>query len=94
MIQTNDNFNSYISLSIYISINFFKVTYQNLFRLFPKLSGMTGTALTDAEELAETYQLKGSVYRYTSFPFYIIYLYVICKLLLSIHLSICIYIYY
>jgi len=35
-----------------------KVTYQNLFRLFPKLSGMTGTALTDAEELAETYQLK------------------------------------
>jgi hypothetical protein len=24
---------------------------------------MTGTAITDAEELTETYQLKGSVYR-------------------------------
>jgi preprotein translocase subunit SecA len=35
-----------------------KVTYQNLFRLFPKLSGMTGTAFTEAEEFMEVYQLK------------------------------------
>lgn len=35
-----------------------KVTYQNLFRLFPKLSGMTGTALTDAKELQDVYQLQ------------------------------------
>lgn len=35
-----------------------KVTYQNLFRLFPKLSGMTGTAFTEASEFFEVYQLK------------------------------------
>ena len=34
-----------------------KVTYQSLFRLFPQLSGMTGTAMTEASELRETYQL-------------------------------------
>lgn len=33
------------------------ITYQNLFRKFKVLSGMTGTALTDAEELRETYGL-------------------------------------
>lgn len=35
-----------------------KVTYQNLFRLFPRLSGMTGTAFTEAMEFDEVYQLK------------------------------------
>ncbi len=31
------------------------VTYQDLFNLFPKLSGMSGTAVQDAEELRGTY---------------------------------------
>lgn len=35
-----------------------KVTYQNLFRLFPKLSGMTGTAFTEALEFLAVYNLK------------------------------------
>ena len=34
------------------------VTYQNLFRLYPGLSGMTGTASTEADELAEVYGLE------------------------------------
>ncbi|MFV0514533.1 MAG: preprotein translocase subunit SecA [Jhaorihella sp.] len=33
------------------------VTFQNYFRLYEKLSGMTGTALTEAEEFAEIYGL-------------------------------------
>ncbi len=33
------------------------ITFQNYFRLYPKLSGMTGTALTEADELAEIYKL-------------------------------------
>jgi len=33
------------------------ITFQNYFRLYPKLSGMTGTALTEAEEFAEIYSL-------------------------------------
>ena len=33
------------------------ITLQNYFRMYTKLSGMTGTALTEAAELAETYQL-------------------------------------
>ena len=33
------------------------VTYQNYFRLYDKLGGMTGTALTEAEEFAEIYSL-------------------------------------
>ena len=33
------------------------VTYQNFFRLYEKLSGMTGTAATEAEEFAEIYRL-------------------------------------
>ena len=33
------------------------ITYQNYFRLYPKLSGMTGTAMTEADELAEIYKL-------------------------------------
>ncbi len=33
-------------------------TYQNYFRLYKKLSGMTGTALTEAEEFFDIYKLK------------------------------------
>ncbi|HKL05710.1 MAG TPA: preprotein translocase subunit SecA [Roseovarius sp.] len=33
------------------------VTFQNYFRLYDKLSGMTGTAVTEAEEFAEIYGL-------------------------------------
>jgi preprotein translocase subunit SecA len=33
------------------------ITFQNYFRLFPKLAGMTGTAMTEADEFAETYKL-------------------------------------
>lgn len=33
------------------------VTFQNYFRLYDKLAGMTGTALTEAEEFAEIYGL-------------------------------------
>ncbi|CAN0024513.1 unnamed protein product, partial [Ectocarpus fasciculatus] len=35
-----------------------QVTYQALFRSFPKLCGMTGTAMTDANELGTTYGLQ------------------------------------
>ena len=34
-----------------------QVTFQNYFRLYAKLSGMTGTAATEAEEFAEIYGL-------------------------------------
>ena len=33
------------------------ITFQNLFRLYPKLSGMTGTAMTEAGEFQEIYNL-------------------------------------
>jgi preprotein translocase subunit SecA len=33
------------------------ITFQNYFRLYPKLAGMTGTAMTEATELGETYKL-------------------------------------
>ncbi|QAX31419.1 preprotein translocase subunit SecA [Leisingera sp. NJS204] len=33
------------------------VTFQNYFRLYDKLSGMTGTAMTEADEFAEIYSL-------------------------------------
>ncbi|MGE0109059.1 MAG: preprotein translocase subunit SecA [Bdellovibrionales bacterium] len=33
------------------------ITFQNYFRLYPKLSGMTGTALTEEAEFAEIYNL-------------------------------------
>src|SRR5713226_906363 len=33
------------------------VTYQNFFRLYKKLAGMTGTALTEAQELDKIYKL-------------------------------------
>ncbi len=34
------------------------ITYQNYFRLYTKLAGMTGTAATEAEEFAKTYNLE------------------------------------
>lgn len=34
------------------------VTFQNLFRLYSKLAGMTGTAATEAEEFAKIYKLE------------------------------------
>jgi len=33
------------------------ITFQNYFRLYPKLAGMTGTALTEAAEFMEIYKL-------------------------------------
>ncbi len=33
------------------------ITFQNYFRLYPKLAGMTGTAATEADEFAEIYKL-------------------------------------
>ena len=33
------------------------ITFQNYFRLYPKLSGMTGTAMTEADEFMEIYKL-------------------------------------
>jgi preprotein translocase subunit SecA len=33
------------------------ITFQNYFRLFPKLAGMTGTAMTEADEFEQIYKL-------------------------------------
>lgn len=35
-----------------------QVTYQSLFRSFPRLAGMSGTAATDAREFETTYGLQ------------------------------------
>lgn len=34
------------------------ITFQNYFRMYPKLAGMTGTALTEADEFADIYALE------------------------------------
>ena len=34
------------------------ITFQNYFRLYPKLAGMTGTAMTEAAEFADIYKLE------------------------------------
>ena len=34
------------------------ITYQNYFRMYPKLAGMTGTAMTESGEFDSTYHLK------------------------------------
>jgi len=34
------------------------ITFQNLFRMYKKLAGMTGTALTEAEEFSKIYNLE------------------------------------
>ena len=33
------------------------ITFQNYFRMYPKLAGMTGTAVTEADEFADIYKL-------------------------------------
>ncbi len=51
------------------TMTYASITYQNLFRLYPKLAGMTGTAMTEAAEFNKIYNLdvvaiptnKGSV---------------------------------
>ena len=40
------------------SITYATITIQNYFRLYGKLSGMTGTAITEAEEFNEIYNLE------------------------------------
>lgn len=40
------------------SITMASITYQNFFRQYEKVAGMTGTAMTEAKELKETYNLK------------------------------------
>lgn len=40
------------------SLTLATITFQNYFRLFNKLSGMTGTALTEAEEFSKIYELE------------------------------------
>ncbi|MDP7524717.1 MAG: preprotein translocase subunit SecA [Dehalococcoidales bacterium] len=40
------------------SMTFATVTFQNYFRMYLKLSGMTGTALTEAEEFHKIYRLE------------------------------------
>ena len=39
------------------SITYATITLQNFFRIYEKLAGMTGTAVTEAEELHEIYEL-------------------------------------
>ena len=34
------------------------ITFQNHFRMYPKLAGMTGTAMTEAAEFGEIYRLE------------------------------------
>lgn len=34
------------------------ITFQNYFRMYPKLAGMTGTAITEADELMDIYKLE------------------------------------
>ena len=34
------------------------ITYQNYFRLYKKLAGMTGTAMTESEEFFDIYKLN------------------------------------
>ena len=34
------------------------ITFQNYFRMYPKLAGMTGTAMTEASEFADIYKLE------------------------------------
>jgi len=39
------------------TLTYASITYQNLFRLYPKLGGMTGTAMTEAAEFQKIYNL-------------------------------------
>lgn len=40
------------------TMTYASITYQNLFRLYPKLSGMTGTAMTEEAEFRKIYNLE------------------------------------
>ncbi len=40
------------------SVTLATITFQNYFRLYDKLSGMTGTAMTEAEEFSKIYKLE------------------------------------
>ncbi|MDR1289482.1 MAG: preprotein translocase subunit SecA [Holosporales bacterium] len=40
------------------SVTVATISYQNLFRMYPKLAGMTGTAMTEEAEFEEIYKLK------------------------------------
>src|SRR4029078_1363941 len=40
------------------SVTMATITFQNYFRLYDKLSGMTGTAMTEAEEFHKIYELE------------------------------------
>ena len=40
------------------SITYATITLQNYFRMYEKLAGMTGTALTEAEEFSKIYKLE------------------------------------
>ena len=40
------------------SVTYATITLQNFFRMYEKLAGMTGTAVTEAEELNEIYELE------------------------------------
>ncbi|MFC1998976.1 preprotein translocase subunit SecA [Chloroflexota bacterium] len=40
------------------SLTMATITFQNYFRLYPKLAGMTGTAVTEAEEFHKIYKLE------------------------------------
>ncbi|MHB8458725.1 MAG: preprotein translocase subunit SecA [Candidatus Limnocylindrales bacterium] len=40
------------------SVTMATITFQNYFRLYDKLAGMTGTAMTEAEELSKIYNLE------------------------------------
>jgi len=42
------------------SVTLASITFQNYFRLYKKLAGMTGTALTEAEEFSKIYNLEVS----------------------------------
>eukprot|EP00438_Fugacium_kawagutii_P032349 Skav234852 [mRNA] locus=scaffold840:47894:49987:- [translate_table: standard] len=52
-IETKEN----ISVSVRSQVSA-QITYQSLFRLFPRLCAMTGTALTEAAEFEEIYGLR------------------------------------
>ena len=43
------------------SVTLASITFQNLFRMYEKLAGMTGTAVTSAEEFDKVYGLKVAV---------------------------------
>jgi preprotein translocase SecA subunit len=43
------------------SVTYATITFQNYFRMYNKLSGMTGTAATEKEEFAKIYNLEVSV---------------------------------